>query len=122
MAVKSILAVDDSRLARMLFQRVIAVSCPNWRFHEACDGPEALNKVAEEPPDVALVDLNMPGMNGLELAVKLREKHPDMTIALVTANIQERVRSRVEKSGFIFFEKPLTQEKVEKLLKGLEQV
>ncbi len=114
------MAVDDSRLARILFQRVVSASFPNWRFQEAPGGSEALAMAAADPPDVALVDLNMPGMNGLELAEQLRERYPEMTIALVTANIQEKVRSRVVGKGFVFLEKPLAQEDSEGLLKGLE--
>lgn len=119
MAEKMILAVDDSRLARLLFHRVINNSLPGWRFDEAINAEEALEKATATPPDMALVDLNMPGMNGLDLAVRLREINPKMVIALVTANIQEMVRARVEEKGFIFLDKPLTQEKMETLLKEM---
>ena len=44
--------------------------------------------------DVALLDYNMPGKNGLELAGELRVTHPTMPIALITANVQDEVIAR----------------------------
>ena len=52
--------------------------------HGALDGPSALALAAASPPDAALVDLNMPGMEGVEVALKLR-RLPGLRRALVVA-------------------------------------
>ncbi|MBF0626178.1 MAG: response regulator [Magnetococcales bacterium] len=116
---KSILTVDDSRLARLMIRGIFAELCPDWRLMEAANGDEALRRVADGLPDLALIDINMPGMSGLDLCVKLLERAPTLRITLVTANIQEKMRHRAAALGVGFMEKPVTREKVKTLLDRL---
>ncbi|WP_020472615.1 response regulator [Zavarzinella formosa] len=71
---------------------------------EACyDGFEALKIARDNPPDLCFIDLNMPGMNGDELAVRLRELDPkhSMTLVAVTAMSREEDVRRLSKAGFV---------------------
>lgn len=66
------LVVDDSHAMRMILRRVLRES--GCQVVEARDGQEALAALAAGPvPDVALVDWNMPGMNGLDLVQAVRD-------------------------------------------------
>lgn len=114
MAEKIVLVVDDSSLARMMIRNLIAQSFPDWQVLETKSADEALAQVQGVNPAVALIDYNMPGMNGLDLALKLMEIHPTLQLHLVTANIQEKMQQRAEAAGIGFITKPVSLEKLRK--------
>lgn len=103
-----LLIVDDSRISRMLIRAIVADSRPNWRIIEAASGDEALGLVAEERPDFISMDVNMPGIGGLEAAGRIRMRLPEARIALCTANIQESTRDAAARAGLHFVAKPIT--------------
>nr|CRH04560.1 putative Response cheY-like response regulator [Candidatus Magnetococcus massalia] len=117
---RTVLVVDDSSLARMMLRNSIAQSLPEWQIIEAVSAEDALEKIATDVPQLALVDYNMPGKNGIELATELTEKYSDIRIVLVTANIQDRMRQRAEAMGIGFVTKPVSPEKLADLVTGLE--
>ncbi|ALG68126.1 response regulator transcription factor [Beggiatoa leptomitoformis] len=112
MTSQTILVVDDSRVSRMLIRAIINQANPQAEIIEASNGDEALSKTESHPVDIATLDLNMPGMDGLLLASKLLEKYPQAKIGLLTANIQEMVRQKAHLMGIQFISKPITEEKI----------
>jgi two-component system response regulator HydG len=78
-----ILVVDDEASARSGLELLLRQE--GYDVDTAADGTQALEIAAERPPDVTVTDLRMPGMDGIELAKKLREPFPRMPIILVTA-------------------------------------
>lgn len=107
---KSVLLVDDNRVARMMLRLVIAELRPDWTIAEAQSGEEALAWAKGKAVDVLLIDMGLPGMNGLEVAARFRASHPDAALAMVTANIQKPVREKAAALGAAFIEKPLRPE------------
>jgi len=103
-----LLIVDDSRTSRTLIRAMLAQIRPDWRTIEAISGDEALQLIAQESPDFVTLDVNMPGMSGLEAAGRIRLKHPEIRIVICSANIQESVRGAAEKAGVHFVAKPIT--------------
>jgi CheY-like chemotaxis protein len=106
----TILIVDDSKLARMSVAKALTALHPDWTRVEATNADEALALSKSSPPDMALLDFNMPGRDGLALAAEIRAFAPDMPLAIVSANLQTEVVSRAEAIGAMFLGKPLTQE------------
>ncbi len=106
----TILIVDDSKLARIVMGKAITALQPDWRRLEAGDAEGALKTLENEPVDVVMLDFNMPGRNGLELAEDLRARFPSMPIALATANVQDEVVSRASSAGVAFVPKPITED------------
>jgi CheY-like chemotaxis protein len=104
----TILIVDDSKLARMAVAKALTALRPDWRRLEATNSDEALALVQQQPVDVALLDFNMPGRDGLSLAAELREIRPDMPVAVISANVQHEVVARAKEVGAEFIGKPLT--------------
>lgn len=104
-----VLIVDDSKLARMSVAKALNGLQPSWRRLEASNADEAVAMVAQEQPDIVLLDYNMPGRDGLALAADLAAMRPDMPIAVVSANIQEEIVSRSRAVGAAFLPKPLTE-------------
>ncbi len=107
MSEKTILLVDDSRVARMLTRHAVEKAHPEWTIVEAENGEAALAAVVGRAMDFALVDVNMPGMDGLTAARRLGELCPGIRISLLTANIQDPIRRQAEESGIGFISKPL---------------
>ena len=60
--------------------------------------------------DIALIDFNMPGLDGLELVARIRESAPEMPIAVVSANLQDEIIVRTRELKAAFIPKPLTDE------------
>ena len=116
-----LLIVDDSRTSRTLIRAMLAQIRPEWRTIEASSGDEALQLVDQELPDFVSMDVNMPGISGLEAAGKIRLKHPDIRIVLCTANIQESVRNAAEKAGVHFVAKPITPQVVAQAVSHFER-
>ena len=77
---------------------------------------EALELVGKRQIDVVLLDFNMPGRNGIELAGDLRRMRPSMPIALLTANIQNEVVAMAKAVDAVFVAKPVTEEGLREFL------
>lgn len=109
---KTIMVVDDSMLARMMLKKFTSIACPDAKIIEAKDGNDALEKVQGAAIDAALIDFNMPGINGLELSKRLKNQFPQIRMALVTANIQDYIADEAKTLGVSFISKPIDQEKI----------
>ncbi len=108
---KSILVVDDEKdirisLAGILEDEGFYVSC-------AASGVEALETVCHEIPDIVLLDIWMPGMDGLETLEKLKQLFPELTVIMISGHGTIETAVRATKLGaFDFIEKPLSLDKV----------
>jgi len=115
-SIKSVLVVDDSRLARMLISKYILSVHPHWVIIEASSGQEAQEKAKLESPNYVTMDYNMEGMTGVEAAQQILEYAPQTIITLFTANIQSRTKSQAEELGIHFVGKPVTGQTVQQAL------
>lgn len=115
-----ILIVDDSKLARMSVAKLLSGLRPGWTQLEAANVDEALAQSGEERPDIILLDFNMPSQSGLELAARLRESHPHVPVAIISANIQVEIAERAAQVGAIFLAKPLTEAALAEFLDAAE--
>jgi CheY-like chemotaxis protein len=114
----TVLIVDDSKLARIVAAKAITALQPAWTRIEASNAGEALELISQNDIDVALVDFNMPGKNGVQLAEEMRKVRPSMPIALITANIQHEVVAAAKAIDAVFVAKPLTQEGLQSFLEA----
>ena len=117
----TVLIVDDSKLARMAVTRALDALYPDWPRLEAANADEALKALKQEAPDITLLDFNMPGRSGLDLAAELRESKPGMPVAVISANRQREVLNRAHAVGATFLPKPLTEEALGEFLKAAVQ-
>ena len=82
---KRVLIADDEPLARQRIQRLLE-ALPDYRVcGEAVDGNDTLRKVAELEPDILLLDIRMPGMDGMEAADQLSKLHNPPAVIFCTA-------------------------------------
>jgi CheY-like chemotaxis protein len=76
-----VLIADDERPIRLLCR--VNLELEGMRVIEAVNGREAVELALAEPPDVALLDISMPGLDGWEVADRLRQSEPTRDVALV---------------------------------------
>lgn len=81
---KSILIVDDSETVRKIIRTFFEIHTPYQICGEANDGAEGIQKAKELNPDLILLDLAMPRMNGIEAASVLKSTMPKVPIVLFT--------------------------------------
>ena len=95
-----ILIVDDFAPWRRRL-RTLLREPPHWAIvFEACDGIEAIEKAVELCPDVILLDVGMPRLNGIDAAKLIRTKCPDSVLLFITQNHDPEIRSAaLEASG-----------------------
>ncbi|MDK2122842.1 response regulator [Parachitinimonas caeni] len=113
---KRVLIVDDSKVSRMLARAYIEEKYPGWEILEAGNGQEALSIAADLSLDLVMMDVNMPGISGLEAAEQIKASQPAATITMLTANVQNSVRQRAEAISVHFLEKPITAATIQQAL------
>jgi len=116
MSDKTLLIVDDSKVSRMMLIALIKDKHPDLQLIEAEHAEDAQQKIEGKHIDYFSVDLNMPGLNGLELIKILKPKYPNSKFALFTANIQESTHEQANKLDILCVNKPITEESVSKML------
>ena len=80
-----ILIADDQELVRRTLRSLLA-SQRHWTIYEAVDGQAAVNESQRLKPDVAVLDIVMPRMSGIEAAYELRRLAPDTKIILMSSH------------------------------------
>ena len=116
-----VLIVDDSKLARMAVIKALNKTFPEWQRVEAANAAEALKAMERDPPDIALIDFNMPVQDGLHLAADLRIISAEMPVAIISANHQQEVVNRAQALGAAFLPKPLAESALIEFLQGAER-
>ncbi len=94
-----ILIVDDHAIVREGLKRVLEGASPCWTVIEAGSGFQAMELVRRQTFDVAVLDVSMPGMSGLELLRRLRETVPRMPVLMLSMNAEEQYAMRAFKAG-----------------------
>jgi len=90
---------DDHRLTRVTFRYLLSLEADLEVVAEATDGVEALHLALEKRPQVLLLDLVMPSLNGLEVAQAVRRQLPETKIAVVTIYIEAPYVDQALRSG-----------------------
>lgn len=112
-----ILIVDDESNQRKSL--AIGLRLEGFGVLEAENGEQALEVLGREAVDLALVDLMMPGINGLDLARRMRFRHPEVRIVLTSAyHLSKRQLERAEIRVLGFVPKPFEMDDLVSFLRA----
>lgn len=100
MAVRILIADDDASIRRLL--RRLIENHEDWTVcGDALNGQDAVGKAAELTPDVVVLDLAMPEMNGLQAAREISRSRPDLPMLLLTVqHVSKELTSQAAHAGF----------------------
>ena len=115
-----VMLVDDHDLVRTGIKRLLE-DHPNIKIvGEAVSGEQALDQLTENDPDVVLMDINMPGIGGLEATRKLLQRKPKLKIIVVTMHEDDMFAQRLLKAGAMGY---ITKgAKVDEILQAVQAV
>ena len=105
----NVLIADDHRLMREGTAALLGTDPRIEVVGLAKDGREAIELAASRDPDVALLDINMPALRGIEACAVLRERHPDIEVLILTVSEHEPdlyAALRVGASGYLLKDMP----------------
>src|SRR5690606_37264583 len=94
-----IIVTDDHRLMREGLSAMMAHEDDMEVIGEAANGEEAINLVRERQPDIVLMDILMPGMNGLEAARWIQEVDPHVRVIVISMEVSKEYVTAAIKSG-----------------------
>lgn len=115
-----ILIVDDSNMSRKLMRKILQTE--GHEVIEAADGLTALETYLLEKPDLVLMDLLMPDMQGTEVLVKLRQLDDKAQVIVASADLQDLTRASVEAAGAVgYITKPFVASNVLKVVNSVLQ-
>ncbi len=109
--VKKILVVDDEIAIRETLEQILGYE--GYHVMKAGSGPEALQMIAAGQPDLVLLDIKMPGMDGFEVQQKIKDQGLDVPVIVISGhgNIETAVEA-VRKGAYDFLEKPLDRSRL----------
>ena len=94
-----ILVADDTAAVRN-YLRSLLEQQSGWRVcDQAATGAEALVRVKENPPDIILLDFQMPDLNGIEVARQIAQVFPQIPILMVTIHVSNQLVDEARKTG-----------------------
>ncbi len=106
-----ILIVDDEALARERLHNLVSELYPEANIIEACNGIDALDKISAQTPEIILLDIRMPDMDGLELANHLLQLTSPPAIVFTTA-YQDHSLSAFDANAVDYLLKPIRKERL----------
>ncbi len=105
----TVLIVDDEPITRKLLRMMLTRA--NYQVMEASDGYEALEAIAGNIPDVVLLDVMMPGMNGYTVCTRIRSQQKTAKLPIIMLSARgdsDGIRQAMEVGATQFMNKPIT--------------
>ncbi|MBL8730224.1 MAG: sigma-54-dependent Fis family transcriptional regulator [Planctomycetes bacterium] len=107
----TILIVDDHRAVRE--ELAFALGYDGWRTVEAADGPAGLARARDGDVDLVLLDVKLPGMDGLEVLTRLKEQRPELPVVMISGHGDlDTAVLAVRKGAYDFLQKPFAADRV----------
>jgi two-component system chemotaxis response regulator CheY len=121
----NVLVVDDSAVMRAMIIKTLRLSgMPFNELYQASNGAEALQMLAQHWIDLALLDINMPVMNGEEMLIQVRQspETADLAVIVVSTEGSDTRIAALRQLGAEFIHKPFTPEELRETIKRITGV
>ncbi len=114
------LIVEDSATFRQSLKELLDTRFPSMVVEEAEDGDEALQKIDAFLPDIIFMDIKLPGESGLQVTQKVKKKHPEIIIIILTYYDSPEHRKGADQCGANYFlPKSTSTEEVVELVQSI---
>ena len=97
------LIVEDNALFRQTLKEILLSRFPSMPITEAADGGQAFKEIHRSRPDLILMDIRLPGENGMYLTKKIKELYPNVVIIIVTSYDLQEYREMAYQNGADYF-------------------
>ena len=115
---RRIVIVEDNEDARQMLKALLELA--RHEVHDAADGPAGIELAAAVDPEVAFVDIGLPGMDGYEVARRLRERHKELCLVALSGYGQPEDRRKAVEAGFdMHLLKPVDPERLSAIIAEL---
>jgi len=94
-----VLLTDDHSIVREGLRRIVEESDDMEVVAEAADGKEAIHQIRKSRPDVAVIDISMPEIDGLEVLQQLQPEYPELPILILTMHEEQQYAVRAIEAG-----------------------
>lgn len=116
---RSALVVDDEGHLRLLLRNLLK-RIGVTKLHEASNGTQACEVYAQHQPDLVLMDVNMPGMNGIETLQEIRRTDPDATVIMLTSMTSRKmVEASIDSGAAHFIRKDTPIKEMESIIRDI---
>ena len=111
-AIGNVLIADDDSIVRQVLRKILEGAGID-EISEASDGVEALQNFAVKKPDMVCLDVEMPGITGIDVLAKIRSQSPNTIVLLISAfTTTQNVLGAIRLNADGIIAKPFTREKV----------
>jgi DNA-binding NtrC family response regulator len=115
MIADKVLIVDDEGKIRKIFAKIL--SDEGYQYTSAENGLKGIQQIRQFQPHIVLLDQNMPGMNGIEALLQMKEIDPDLLVIIITAHGEVSLAvDAIKKGAFDYIEKPVDNDRLVLLL------
>jgi two-component system response regulator DevR len=98
-----VLVVDDSPAVRARLVALVRDAAAGLELDQACNYAEALCRADSATPDLVILDLQLPGLGGVELLSRLKRSHPEVVVAVLTNHVNDQYRRECLLRGAAYF-------------------
>jgi len=117
---KRVLVVDDEEDMLWMLQRNLNKGMPDVEILSAGSGEEALAVLSDKSVELVITDINMPGMNGLDLLIEINNRYPETGVIIMTAYPSSAYEREAMMSGSLrFIEKPFDIKEMREIVKDI---
>ncbi|TSB44956.1 response regulator [Alkalicoccobacillus porphyridii] len=116
MLLKKLLVVDDQYGIRVLLNEILQKD--GYIVFQAANGVQAIKTVEEENPDLILLDMKIPGMDGLEILRRIKSTHPNIKVVMMTAYGElNLINEAIRLGAATYFSKPFDIDDVRQVIR-----
>jgi NarL family two-component system response regulator LiaR len=114
-----VLMVDDHKIMRQGMRRLLELDDDIEVVGEAETGEEALAEVAAKSPDIVLMDIRIPGIDGIEATRRVKRSYPEVEVIILTSYVEEYVPEAIEAGAAGYLSKSVGYEELSQAIRAV---